>query len=385
MTQVKNNMSNAINSNKQLFEQMQYASTPKIKSGVELMPSIQKDEFIYYNDPEAIEKEKKKKTSKKILLGTTALAGVAGIAATTVAIIKGKHYKNIDMGKTKEGLSKVVKFLENTGSNFSNIRDDITTKAVDAVANFKFTKNSDFRPFKFVEFLKEKSLGIYDYFLETIGKSKYNNAYGELLRLQKEGKLASNIEIPKFEDWFKDTFDKVKKVLHEESLTGEYLNKQMTPKKFWKKFTSEITSNERLKKVDLIKDAIEVTDDIKGNKEVLAAVNRFNRTNSEIIEKMRDNTLGNALGDFIGAGVVTATLGAGLALEDNPEERKSKAINLGIPVGTTILGMIFGNALMLPAIKSMITGLALGQIGSVSAKMLDKPITRLSEEFEVKA
>ena len=61
MTQVKNNMSNAINSNKQLFAQLQHVSTPKTKVGVGLMPAIQKDEFIYYNDPEAIEKKKKKK------------------------------------------------------------------------------------------------------------------------------------------------------------------------------------------------------------------------------------------------------------------------------------------------------------------------------------
>lgn len=383
MESVSNNMPTAITQNKQLYNKMKMFGSFITNAQNNNASNLYTDKVVYYNDEVEIKNKEKKKLSKKILaLTTTAITTIGGVVAG-IALIKRRH-KILDKGKMKDFYGKILNAIECIGVNFSSTRDDLTRKGIDKLSAWKPKKESEYTPFKFLKFFKEKSMSAYDYCLEKIAKSRYNKSKGDIMRLISEGEInADDVKILKFDEWYKNAYKVAKETLTEGETTiaDDFIHKKMKVGEFLKKFVTEIPANERLKDKQIYTPII-INNPEKLSKETKKAIEKHNRNLKEITEKMRDNVIGNALGDFIGAGITTGALATGIGLETDKEERKSKAINLGIPLGTTVLSMIVGNILMLPAIKSMVSGLLIGQIGTITANSLTANVEKQKEEVK---
>ena len=266
--------------------------------------------------------------------------------------------------------SKLYKKLEpimTFGINFGTIRDDFARRMVEKTKGTKF---------EFLHKGAEKLRKQYHKWASDGAKESYEIASNNLqAALQKHGKSR---EIARFDDFFKyvgdtttERFTKGKTITEEFFQKGK--NGKMRPiREMGKELTSDVIANKRIKDIYdkyLIND---IPDDLLKDESVRQALGDYNKIVSEVIEKHRDTNMGNAISDAVGMIAAAGGLGAAVATADNKEERKSTILNLGFPILSTLAFMIYGNVKNIAGAKSMVIGLAFGEVAKIIAKIIDK-------------
>lgn len=332
--------------------------------------SINNSNIQYYNDP------KKKEKKKLKFITSAALVAISTAAIALNAIPKGKFKLNIlqnihlPENKFKNVNVKDLKIkdkITNLSCNFTNVKDDLWDKV---------SKKTVGTPFGFIEDIGQKMTKLYKKWVYNSSLAKqYNKAYDELIKKYPDAK---NIDLVQdFEKLFKNLDDDILKKLHE---NGNRISDNLFFKKgFFNKITNETIGDTKINNLDSVSNAfkkIEIPENISN--EAKEALNKFNEikfeTAQELVPKLRDINAGNAPTDLITILASTGALVGAVAMEDDKKEKKSIVINLGIPLIATLATQIYGTVKLLSGFKSLIFGLATGQIASQTANMLSMAI-----------
>ena len=90
--------------------------------------------------------------------------------------------------------------------------------------------------------------------------------------------------------------------------------------------------------------------------------------------------MGNAISDFAGIVAALGGLSAALIFTDDKEERKSRTINLGIPIIITIISSAIANAKNIAGLKGALFGLAISKVGTIIANGADSKIKQVTSK-----
>ena len=316
--------------------------------------NLSNDKVIYYND-----ENKKKKKKNKIALIT------AMIGFSTLGIISSLFFgKSGGFKKLKDAhfIDKFTNFMTNT----ANIKDDI----FDRVS--KKTKNIPV--LGLIDKFGEKLTNIYRKIVYKSLEKEYTSAYNKVI----QNSCGEKIEILNFNEYFAKVNSSILEALQNNRISKDILDKnrlkELTEYNFADKL---ILESEEIKKL-----SNNTTIPKNANKELQKSIEEFNNTKNKIsnvlIPKLRDINAGNAPTDAIFSVVLPLGLAGGaVAMADGKEEKKSIGINLGIPIVTTVISTIIGTIKCYSGIKSIIFGLATGQIATTLAKLAD---TKLNKE-----
>lgn len=382
-----NNINRAIDSNKQIYQRMQVAKGPSNRAM--MLSAYHTDKVQYYNDENAKKKEDKKKKNKIFTLLFTGVSGIAIATGVIASIVKGKGKNHINLARLKDlkfdtkklgfdtdkimkskfmtGLMKKLEPVMNFGINFGTIRDDYARRLVEKTKGTKF---------EFINTGAEKFKKLYHKWAHDGAKEDYEAARKNLSSaLEKQGITR---KITDFDTFFTEARDvTTEKLTKGTTITQDFFAKnndgKMRPlKDMGKELTESIIADKRIRPLYdkyLIKD---LPEEVLKDKEVQSALANYNNIVTGVIDKHRDTNIGNAISDAAGMIAAVGGLGAAVATADNKEERKSTFLNLGLPILSTLGFMIYGNMKNIAGVKSMMTGLALGEVAKIAAKIIDK-------------
>lgn len=350
-----NNIDNAIKVNREMYNNL-----PKLKEANIASYSCASDSFNnkvqYYNDP-------KKKTKAKIYAAaTTGIMALVGMAL----LFKAKGAKSIQVKDIIEQSKKGAEYIKekrfgdkfnNISSNIVNVKDDIWDKFVKKVAK---------TPLKFLKSIGDWITNVYKNGITASFSSKYNNAIENLRKANYE----DADRLLKFDEWFEKTNNTMYETLHQE---GKKVTDGLFNKDIFKKMSESNIADDKLARM-LEKEIIKTP---KGaSKELEKAIHEFNDIKGTLLPKMRDVNCGSAPTDLLTIVMSTLGLGVAIGVSDDKEEKKSTAINLGIPLLTTLGCTTFGTLKCLSGAKSLLFGLVMGKLASVSAKAIDKATSK---------
>lgn len=318
----------------------------------------------YYNDP----KQEKKGKIKSLAVIVAAL-GLAAAAVGTIASNKniGKLLREGNFNEMGEELRNLPVFKKISAfmANINPVKDDMVERAANK--------------------LKEKNIPILRHFEKYCDATK--SFYRGILAKFQKGNYEANAKILReagvavedFDTWFNKTNNVVTEALKGTENSRNFFTKGIFsgPKQFFEKMTGSNIANDVLVKNNAFR---EVAADITANnaalsKEAQAALENLNKSRDTIASKLRDINAGSAATDFMTMGTSIAGLGIAAAASDTNEERKSIAVNLGIPLITTLACNSFiGNAKAISGAPALLFSLAAGQIASLGAKFVDKKV-----------
>jgi len=388
-------LNSAVNNNRQMYQTMS-------NSGV----ANNKTQFAQYsasniqvnNDEVNINQQSKKRKKHNTLMKLITGASVLGVAAVTaVSVIKGKNSELIHAIKTlaKNGDLKAEGFSEQTIKkansiftnynsainfciNFGTIRDDFADCIVDK------TKGT---PFEFIRKGADRLRDLYNKWTHD-GAFKAFAIAKENLPTAKLGSEAK--KVTRYEDFFKDANEYTQQALTkgkrivQELRTKPDGSKRNVKEIFQHLKNSGLADDKLTELYDKYLIKINQCDNL--TEDEIRAVNKYNKSIREAIERLRDTNIGNPISDAAGVLVSAGGLGAAIATAEDKKEQKSIVINLGIPILTTIATVIYGSTKSIAGVKSMILGAGLGFLGSALAKSVDMATKeKPSKNLELKA
>ena len=328
---------------------------------------------LYYNDP--VQKEKKK---TKIAL-SLALVAISGIAIVLNSLPKGKFKlpANIKMPNGKFKDLKIKDKIANLSCNFTNIKDDLWDRV---------SKKTIGTPFGFIEKIGQGMTNLYKKWVYNSSLAKqYDKAYNELI--EKHPDIQNLGLIQDFKTLFNSLDESILNKLHKD---GDRISDNLFFKKgFFNRIINETVADTKINNLDEVKKAlqeIQIPENL--SQEAKDALTKFNeirlKTSQELVPKLRDINAGNAPTDLITILASSGALAGAVAMEDDKEEKKSIIINLGIPLIATLGTQIYGTIKLLSGLKSLVFGLATGQIASQAAKLADMTFKNIKEKNENK-
>lgn len=392
-----NNITRAIDSNKQIYQKMQVAQGPSNRAM--MLNAHHSDQIQYYNDEKAKKQADRKKKNKIITLSFVGLSSVAIAAGVVISLIKGKNKHHINMSKLKNmnldpkkfgfdpekikqskfvtAISEKLKPVFSAGINIGTLRDDFARRAVEKTKGTKFN---------FIHTGAEALRAQYHKWAKAGAKGNFETARNNLLEvLAKQG---VKLDIGDFDSFFSEVQETTTRRLAQSktTITQEFFAKGKNGKmrslaEMGKELISEPIANRRIKDIYekyLIGDVI--PKEVLEKPEVRKALMDYNNIIGDVIDKHRDTNLGNAISDAAGMLVALGGLGAAVVTADDKEERKSTVLNLGIPILSTLGFMVYGNMKNIAGAKSMVIGFALGEVTKIFAKLIDKITTPKKKE-----
>ncbi len=314
---------------------------------------------LYYNAP-----EKKERKKLKVAL-SIALVAISTAAIALNAIPKGKFrpniklLENIHLPKNKLKNINLKDKITNLSCNFTNVKDDLWDR---------FSKKTKDTPFGFIEGIGQQMTSLYKKWVKNSSLAKeYTKAYNELIDKCPDEMKNS---IKDFDSLFQDLDENISKTLQ-----TNRISKNLFKKGFFKRITDETIADTKINDLCCVKEAfnkIEATEGLR--QEAQEALDKFNKikqkTAQELVPKLRDINAGNAPTDLITILASTGALVGAVAMEDDKKEKKSIIINLGIPLIATLSTQIYGTVKLLSGFKSLVFGLATGQIASQTANII---------------
>lgn len=345
------------------------SASPDLSSNKAYLASIYSSkndsfEVQYYNDP-----KKEKKGKIKSVAVIVAALGLAAAAVGAVASNKniGKLLKEGNFNEMGEEIKNLPIFKKISAfmANINPVKDDMVERAAD---KFKEKKIPILRHFeKYCTATKNFYRGI----LAKFQKANYE-ANAKILK-------EAGITVEDFDTWFNKTNSIVMKTLKGTDDAKKFFTKGIftSPKQFIEKMTGSNIANDILVKNGAFREAASeiVVADANLSKEAQVALENLNKARDTIASKLRDINAGSAATDFMTIGTSVAGLGIATAASETNEERKSIAVNLGIPLITTLTCNSFiGNAKAISGAPALLFSLAAGQIASLGAKFVDKKV-----------
>ena len=329
---------------------------------------------LYYNDPQKNEKKKYK------VAMSLALVAISTAAIVLNTIPKGKNFNILQKLHMPEGKLKDLKIkdkIANLSCNFTNIKDDLWDRV---------SKKTVGTPLGFIDSIGQRMTDLYKKWVYKSSLSQqYDKAYKELLEKYPNALNLSGLE--DFDTLFRKLDSEINSKLHVE---GERISENLFFKKgFFDKIINQTVADTSINNLDCIKKAFEkIQPDANITKEAQEALSKFNeiklKTAEELIPKLRDINAGNAPTDLITILASTGALAGAVVMEDDKKEKKSIIINLGIPLIATLATQIYGTVKLLSGLKSLIFGLATGQIASQTANLITMAVDKFQQNKEQK-
>ncbi|MBQ8636069.1 hypothetical protein IJ425_07965 [bacterium] len=373
-------------SNKQMYQKM--SDTNGFSNKTYLLNACKTDELQLSKEEykKSLEKKEKNKKYKTI-------AGITAAIASIIGFIYGKKYiqKNgFDLRKL--GFSdELAQTIETKGKNIFNKTINVLTNAAslrdDGIR--RIVEATDGTPFGFIKKGTDGLTNLYNNWTKSGAKKGFANAKKAL---EETANLPSNIKakLANFDEMFDDIDASTKKALREKgsTITQELLGKTPDGKrktfgKMFEEMSSTVLADDKISNV-YKKYIIDLTPEQMADESLAKKVKEYNTIITNGIERMRDNNIGNPASDAGGIIVALGGLGGALATSADKEERKSTAVNLGIPVLTTVGSIIYGSAKSIGGFKSMVFGTVIGMIGSAITKQVDK-VMKKNKNLEIKA
>ncbi len=350
---INTGLNSALNENKNFYQNVSdknnnAAPLNKINKTGFYTPS--NNDTFYYNDPK---KEKRKKIFKYSTLITTAIVGVAALFKVGQSKHISEILKNLTSGIQQKS-EQQSKAIANIMSNTINIKDDLWDK--------------------FAKKLKKCHIGIVDRignWITNVYKAGISNSLGKKYDKMREKLVTLGYsDIDDFKTWFDKTNADMFESLHKE---GEKVTDNLFNKDIFKRVTSSNIADGKLKDV-YSKQTIRAPEG--ASEELNKTLKEFNSLKSTMLAKMRDINCGSAPTDLLTIIMSTLGLGVATATADNKEERKSIVVNLGIPLIATLASTTYGTIKCFSGAKSLIFGLALGQVAKIGAKTIDNTLKK---------
>lgn len=425
-------LNSAINSNRSMYQQMKQPSVASNKA--HLVNAYYGDKTQYYNDEVALKKEQKKKIGKISTILFASLATI-GIIGNTYYQIARKH---VNFGtltqNAKSTLDKAVHFFMNMDMAKNNLWKDcshiISTKTPINTEKWldepieklysglgKFFNNKKYE--KGVKTLQENATALKLEDLPQSGAySKWFDEHGKIIseRINTSNEHAKNAFTDAYKI-FKDNkgeisfFERLKKSLNAlwKNGSSEIIEDKYLSDLYTSQTTSQTEKYLRNLNLDDEKIALLSSDSVadifkrnKAKKELISDIAKklegkcenpekaakkvanslldiHKITSSgarEVLEKQRDIRLGNNSVEFLGNVATVGTLGIAIACSDSKEQKKSKILNLGIPLVTALGFSSIGGVLNISGAKAAIIGLLTGQAASLGAKKLEENIKK---------
>lgn len=317
----------------------------------------------FYNaDTKDEMREKKRLKARHFALLVAAISVVAGI----VSIIS---FKN------KPGFSAFSNKIVNALCNFNNIKDDYLNKFTDKLSDIKVF---NFHPFSFVKKAGDKITDFYKTTVKSSFSDNWNKSADNISKLAK--KEGTKIDIEKFDNWYDSLSDDIYGKLHEKNnrITDNLLNE-----KFFNRFTNSIIADEKIQ--DVAKNAlnkVEIPDN--ASQALKREIEKFNElklnTASTLTPKLRDINLGCGPSDVLNQTITLLSLLTAIAASKTKEEKRSVAINVGIPLLTGLATATIATLKALSGATALAFGLIAGECASIVANLISKSINKVSNK-----
>lgn len=316
----------------------------------------------YYTDEEISEQERRKRIYKTSAVAATVISTLAIIGA----LRKGKvGIDNVNSVKNKSKFNP-LNYISNAISNIINIKDDYWDK---------FTRSDKLKKipgFNALEKVGDWITNLYKTTVKSSLKGKYSEVYNNVIKAG--GENIANLQ--NYDDFFAEVNKVTYAGLHQK---GNRVTDKLFNKSFFSRFFKGSIADKKIaeafpEKLPLVQIDEKWSDGLK------SAVEKFNsqreKTFNILSPKMRDINCGSAPTDLLTILISMIGLTTSAAHAPSKEERKSVYTNLGIPLMVTLLSTMFGTMKAYSGAKSLIFGLATGQVASKAAKLIDKSISK---------
>ena len=320
------------------------------------------NKIYYYNDEK---KSKNKKIKRNLIIGTVGFT----LASATIFALGNKGFK---IDKLKSTTKTLWEKIRNASVNLTNLKDD----AWDRFATFLHEKT----PLKFVKNTGDK---FSDWYRSNVYKSlekSFKKAQEDIINAK--GGEQIKPQIIEYKTLFENLDKNIRKAATDSRISSkETLLKGKKGKlnNLISNISSPIGDNNIIGAVKNSANLIKIPEN--ADEKLKNAIEHYNKLQQDmLIPKLRDINYGCAPTDIITVGIPVAAFGVAMANADNKEERNSLLLNLGIPLLPTLVMPIIGTIFpILNGMTAIIAGLAVGQVASQTAKIIDKKINNNSE------
>ncbi len=338
---------NALKSNRQMYKKFTLQNIDTAKNFLSYANTSSKPETEYYNDP------KKKKKGKIFKFSVLAVS----IITIGTLLLKGKASKPLNEALEKFNIKDLKELdlghkFSNFISNVVNVKDDINDRCM---AKFKDIPVLNF-PTKVAQWIK----GVYKKGISSAMKPKYENAFNSLK------KAGYNGELIEFDKWYENINNAFYQrfQLKDNRITNNLFNKN-----FFKTMSSSNIADGKIK--DIIEHELIKTPE-NASEALQKAIKEYNGVQHILLPKLRDVNCGSAITDLFTIIASIGGLSAAAVTADNKEERKSILIDFGIPLLTTLGATTFATVKCISGARSLLFGLATGQIAKLAAKKINQ-------------
>jgi len=388
------NVSNVNNSPNKLYGKFSNSSLDSNKAF--LTNAYGKDQFYsttknvqYYNDSKNPENVKKKRSKAKVALISGSV--FVGTAFSLIALSRGKKVnfnslKDYGAKIANESLTFVDK-AKNAMENCTNMKDDLADRVF-------FSKFENVPVLKYINIGANKLKNVYlDTVKKTIGK-KFNLYFGELMQKYEPKDIPENLKDVKFNQIYEELNSKISESLSGDNRITKGLiegnNIKEKAQSLVKNMTCANRANFKMDEngVDEIikKYLIKLPEGLSEAELKKTPEFKYNELIKDtMVAKLRDIHCGSAPTDVLTSGAPLIAFGLGLANADSKEEQKNIAIEVGIPLLSTVsmpfVGLLFP---ILSGFKGIVAGLAAGFVLKIPAKAIMK-VANKSDSKEIKA